>query len=232
MVTNVNNFKSKYPKLGNVAAVCVYPNFVSTVKKYLTSDVKIAAVAAGFPHSQTFIDIKLNEVERAIQEGADEIDIVLPVGLFLSEKYNIVGKELEMIREVSKDVTLKTILETGIYQYDSDIYNASILAMQCGADFIKTSTGKVQPAATPRAALIMCLAIKDFYKQTGKMVGLKPAGGISDGATALIYYIIVKEILGEEWLQPSLFRIGASQLANNILKEIIAEEGGVYEKYW
>ncbi len=221
----VNQFVDAYPELENVAAICVYPNMVSTVNSALEADgVNIAAVSAGFPSSQTFVEVKVAETALAISEGADEIDIVISVGKFLSGDYETMCDEIEEIREVCKERHLKVILETGALGSAANIKKASILAMYAGADFIKTSTGKMNPAATPEAAYVMCQAIKEYYQQTGRKVGFKPAGGINTVQDAIAYYTIVKEVLGEEWLDNHLFRLGTSRLANLLLSEILHED--------
>lgn len=207
----VNQFDELHPDLKNVAAICVYPNFAEIVKDTLeVEDVKIACVSGGFPSSQTFIEVKVAETAMAIMEGADEIDIVISVGKFLSGNYEEMCDEIQELKETCKDHHLKVILETGALKTASNIKKASILSMYAGADFIKTSTGKQQPAATPEAAYVMCQAIKEYYKETGIKIGFKPAGGINTVNDALVYYTIVKEILGEEWLNNSLFRLGTS----------------------
>ena len=221
----VNRFDSEFADLKNVAAICVYPNFAQVVKDTLeVENVNIACVSGGFPSSQTFIEVKIAETAMAIMEGADEIDIVISVGQFLNENYEEMCDEIEELKNTCKDKHLKVILETGALQTSSNIKKASILSMYSGADFIKTSTGKQQPAATPEAALVMCQAIKEYYDITGNKIGFKPAGGINTVNDALIYYTIVKEILGEEWLTNKLFRIGTSRLANLLLSEIRGEE--------
>lgn len=221
----VNQFDELHPDLKNVAAICVYPNFAEIVKDTLeVEDVKIACVSGGFPSSQTFIEVKVAETAMAIMEGADEIDIVISVGKFLSGNYEEMCDEIQELKETCKDHHLKVILETGALKTASNIKKASILSMYAGADFIKTSTGKQQPAATPEAAYIMCQAIKEYYKETGIKIGFKPAGGINTVNDALVYYTIVKEILGEEWLNNSLFRLGTSRLANLLLSDILGQE--------
>ena len=221
----VNQFDELHPDLKNVAAICVYPNFAETVKDTLeVEDVKIACVSGGFPSSQTFIEVKVAETAMAIMEGADEIDIVISVGKFLSGNYEEMCDEIQELKETCKDHHLKVILETGALKTASNIKKASILSMYAGADFIKTSTGKQQPAATPEAAYVMCQAIKEYYKETGIKIGFKPAGGINTVNDALVYYTIVKEILGEEWLNNSLFRLGTSRLANLLLSDILGQE--------
>lgn len=221
----VNQFDNEFPDLKNVAAICVYPNFAAIVKNTLEVEgINIACVAAGFPSSQTFTEIKVAETALAIADGADEIDIVLSVGKFLSGNYEDLCDEIEEIKEVCKDKHLKVILETGALSSAEKIKKASILSMYAGADFIKTSTGKQQPAATPEAAYVMCEAIKEYHTLTGNKIGFKPAGGINTVHDALVYYTIVKEILGEEWLNNGLFRLGTSRLANLLLSEIKHEE--------
>lgn len=221
----VNQFVDKYPELENVAAICVYPNMAGIVSNTLEDEeVQIAAVSAGFPSSQTFIEVKVAETALAISEGATEIDIVISVGKFLSGDYETMCDEIEELKEVCKERHLKVILETGALGNASNIKKASILSMYAGADFIKTSTGKQQPAATPEAAYIMCEAIKEYYQETGRKVGFKPAGGINTVHDALIYYTIVKEILGKEWLTNELFRLGTSRLANLLLSDILGKE--------
>lgn len=222
---NVNRFEESYPDLKNVAAICVYPCFAEIVKDTLeVEDVNIACVSAGFPSSQTFIEVKVAETAMAILDGADEIDIVISVGKFLSGDYETMCDEIAEIKATCKEKHLKVILETGALQSAENIKKASILSMYAGADFIKTSTGKQQPAATPEAAYVMCQAIKEYYEQTGIKVGFKPAGGINCVNDALIYYTIVKEVLGDEWLTNKLFRLGTSRLANLLLSEIVGEE--------
>ena len=222
---NVNRFDNEFPDLKNVAAICVYPNFAEIVRDTLeVEDVKIACVSAGFPSSQTFIEVKVAETSMAIMDGADEIDIVISVGKFLAGDYESVCDEIEELKAACKGKHLKVILETGALQTASNIKKASILSMYAGADFIKTSTGKQQPAATPEAAYVMCQAIKEYHALTGNKIGFKPAGGINSVNDALIYYTIVKEVLGEEWLNNSLFRLGTSRLANLLLAEITGRE--------
>ncbi|HKJ42174.1 MAG TPA: deoxyribose-phosphate aldolase [Sunxiuqinia sp.] len=221
----VNDFESDYPNLPNVAAICVYPNMVRTVKENMKDDnVSIAAVAGGFPGSMSFIEVKVKEARMAVDYGADEIDIVLPLWAFLDGDDTICREEVFTIKEAIGDAHLKVILETGALVDPEKIRHASFLAMESGADFIKTSTGKMAPAATPEAAIVMCQAIKDFHHRTGRKVGFKPAGGISTTEDAILYLTIVQEILGEEWMTPSLFRIGASRLANNLLSDLLDEE--------
>ena len=221
----VNELDDKYPDIKNVAAICVYPNFAKIVNDtLLVENVEIACVAGGFPSSQTFQEIKIAETAMAIHEGATEIDIVLSVGKFLSGDYEGVCDEIQEIKSVCGDKHLKVILETGALKSAENIKKASILSIYSGADFIKTSTGKESPAATPEAAYVMCQTIKEYYQKTGRKIGFKPAGGINSVNDALVYYTIVKEVLGEEWLTNELFRIGTSRLANLCLSEILGEE--------
>ena len=206
----VNRFDDEFPDLKNVAAICVYPNFAQVVKDTLEVEgINIACVSGGFPSSQTFTEVKIAETAMALADGADEIDIVIPVGAFLSGDYETMCEEIMELKETCKEHHLKVILETGALKTASNIKKASILSMYSGADFIKTSTGKQQPAATPEAAYVMCQAIKEYYEQTGNKVGFKPAGGINTVNDALIYYTIVKEVLGKEWLSNELFRLSS-----------------------
>ena len=221
----VNEFVDKYPDLENVATICVYPNMAEIVSDSLEADnVKIACVSGGFPSSQTFMEVKIAETAMAIHAGAEEIDIVMPVGKFLCGDYEGMCDEIGELKDVCGEKTLKVILETGALRTASNIKKAAILAMYAGADFIKTSTGKEAISATPEAALVMCEAIKEYYKETGRKVGFKAAGGIDSVKKALAYYTIVKEVLGEEWLNNGLFRIGTSRLTNLLLSDIIGEE--------
>lgn len=218
MCEKVNMLPDAYPSIPAVAAICIYPELVHVVKEHLVNPlVNIASVGGGFPGSQTFTNIKIMEIEQAINQGADEIDIVLPVGKFLMEDYEYVEYEIQVIKERIREVHLKVILETGSLKDYSLIRKASFLAIGSGADFIKTSTGKIAVGATPEAMIVMCQAIAEYYNKTGKKIGIKPAGGISDAETAILYYSIVNEILGEDWLNSERFRIGASRLANNLL---------------
>lgn len=224
MITKVNNFDQHYPTLPNVAAVCVYPSLIPIVKALLTEPIGIAAVSAGFPASQTFIEVKIAETAMCVMEGATEIDVVISVGKFLEKNYQAVYEELNEIKATCKNAHLKVILEVGALSTASNIKKAAILAMQADADFIKTSTGKIPQAATPEATYIMCQAIKEWYNMTGKKVGYKPAGGISTTQDAVRHYTLVKEILGNEWLQNDYFRFGASSLANQLLTSIVGTE--------
>jgi len=221
MCRKVNRIGELYADMPCVAAICVYPELVGVVKENLENPlVSIASVGGGFPASQTFTNIKVMEIEQAIELGAEEIDLVMNVGKFLMEDLEYVDYEIHVIKQRLGPVHLKVILETGSLKDLSLIRKASLLTIGAGADFIKTSTGKISPGATPEAMVVMCCAIRDFYMRTGKKIGIKPAGGISDPETALLYYQIVKEILGEEWLNRERFRIGASRLANRILAQI------------
>jgi deoxyribose-phosphate aldolase len=217
----VNSFSGRYTNIPNVAAICVFPNYVSVVKEKLSArNVKIASVGGAFPTSQTFQTIKVAECKMAIEAGADEIDIVIPVGAFLGNDFAQVAEEIREIKKAIGDKILKVIVESGLLGDYENIFKASMIAMDAGADFIKTSTGKTIVSATPEAAFVMCRAISDFYKETGIRVGFKAAGGIVEPSDASNYYYIVSHCLGEDWLNNSLFRIGASRLANNILSEI------------
>lgn len=221
----VNEFDDKYPDLKNVAAICVYPNMAEIVNDTLEADrVKIACVAGGFPSSQTFMEVKVAETAMALHAGADEIDIVMPVGKFLTGDYEGMCDEIQELKDVCGEKHLKVILETGALGTASNIKKAAILAMYSGADFIKTSTGKEQPAATPEAAYVMCEAIKEYYLETERKVGFKPAGGLNTVNDALVYYTIVKEVLGKDWLNNELFRLGTSRLADKLLSDILGEE--------
>lgn len=225
MVERVNAFESEYPELPNVAAICTYPNFAVVVKGALeVSNVEVAVVAGGFPSSQTFQEIKTAESSLAVADGATEVDIVLNLGLFYAGNYEEACDEIAEIKESIRNARLKVILETGALKTASDIKKASILSMYSGADFIKTSTGKVYPGATLEAAYVMCKCIKEYYDKTGNMVGFKVAGGVSSTDDAVKYYTIVKEILGEKWMNNKYFRIGTSRAANYILSSIVGKE--------
>jgi len=214
----VNDFEGS-SDVDNVAAICVFPNFVETVKEALTANVNIAAVAGGFPSSQ-FTEVKIAETGLAVASGADEIDIVLNLGYFLEENYEDVCEEIDEIKNACREAKLKVILETGALKSAKNIMKASILALYSGADFIKTSTGKVYEGATLEAAYVMCTAIKEYNQKTGNKAGFKASGGISTTEDAVKYYTIVKELLGDEYLNKEYFRIGASKLANNLLESI------------
>ena len=221
----VNQFDEQYPNLPHVATICVYPRFARTVAETLEVDgVEIACVSGSFPSSQALIEVKTIETQLAVKDGATEIDMVLSVGEFLEGDYETVCDEIQQMKEACGDKKMKVILETGCLKTAANIKTASILAMYSGADYIKTSTGKLEPAATPEAAYVMCQAIKEYYEQTGIQIGFKPAGGLNSVMDALIYYTIVKEVLGEKWLTNEMFRMGTSRLANMLLSEVIGEE--------
>lgn len=221
----VNAFDAEHPEMKNVAAICVYPNFAPVVRAVLeVSSVDIACVAGGFPSSQTFPEVKIAETALAVEGGADEIDIVLNVGDFLDGDYEGVCDEISEIKHSCRDARLKVILETGALKTARNMRDAAILAMYSGADFIKTSTGKEYPGASLDAAYVMCRCIKEYYEQTGRMVGFKPAGGVRTPEDAVSYYCIVREVLGEKWLTNEFFRLGASGLANNLLTAIFGTE--------
>ena len=221
----VNQFDEAYPTLPHVATICVYPRFAKIVSETLEVDgVEIACVSGSFPSSQALIEVKTVETALAVKDGATEIDMVLSVGTFLSGDYETVCDEIQQMKEACGDKKMKVILETGCLKTASNIKTASLLAMYSGADYIKTSTGKEMPAATPEAAYVMCQAIKEYYEQTGVQIGFKPAGGLNSVMDAIIYYTIVKEVLGEKWLTNQWFRMGTSRLANLLLSEVIGEE--------
>lgn len=221
----VNQFEEAYPTLPHVATICVYPKFANIVSQTLEVEgVEIACVSGSFPSSQSLIEVKNIETQLAIKDGATEIDIVMPVGAFLSGDYETVVDEIQQQKEACGDHDMKVILETGCLKTAANIKRASILAMYAGADYIKTSTGKLEPAATPEAAYVMCQAIKEYYDETGIMIGFKPAGGLNSVMDALIYYTIVKEVLGEKWLTNKYLRLGTSRLANLLLSEVTGEE--------
>jgi len=220
-VEKVNKFDDVYPELGHVATVCVYPNFARICAETLENEeIEIACVSGCFPSSQSFIEVKIAETALAIKDGATEIDIVIPVGKFLTGDYEGMCDEIAEIKTVCGEKKLKTILETGCLKTASNIKKASLLAMYAGADYIKTSTGKLEPAATPEAAFVMCQAIKEYYDKTGIQIGFKPAGGMKTVEDALTYYTIVKEVLGEKWLTNQWLRLGTSSLANKLLSDI------------
>jgi deoxyribose-phosphate aldolase len=215
------DFYEKYPHIPNVASICVYPSFVETVGLEIDgTPMRITSVAGGFPASQSFIEVKALEVAMAIENGADEIDIVLNPGMMLAGRDSEAASEVELLREEAKDVVLKVIIESGALKSPELIRRASLVSMFAGADFIKTSTGKIDVAATPEAAFVMCHAIKDYYNLTGRKVGFKAAGGVKTPEDAALYYTIVEEVLGAEWLTTELFRIGASSAANNLISAI------------
>lgn len=224
-VKRVNDFDNEYPQYPNVAAICVYSNFAGVVRSVLeVSGVGIAVVAGGFPSSQTFTAVKVADVALATAEGADEVDVVLNVGLLLDENYEEMCDELIELKHTAKDAKLKVIIESGALKTPELIRNACLLAMWSDADFIKTSTGKIYQGASPEAAYVMCRCIKEYFEKTGRKVGFKAAGGVRSTDEALLYYAIVKDVLGNEWLNKELFRIGASSLANNVLADMLGEE--------
>ena len=221
----VNQFENEYPDLPHVATICVYPRFAKVVSETLEVEgVEIACVSGSFPSSQALIEVKTVETALALKDGATEIDMVQSVGAFLSGDYETVCDEIQQMKETCGEHKLKVILETGCLKTAANIKTASILAMYAGADYIKTSTGKLEPAATPEAAYVMCQAIKEYYDETGIQIGFKPAGGLNSVMDALIYYTIVKEVLGEKWLTNQWFRMGTSRLANMLLSEVTGEE--------
>ena len=221
----VNQFDEEYPTLPHVATICVYPRFARTVAETLEVDgVEIACVSGSFPSSQSLIEVKTVETALAIKDGATEIDIVQPVGSFLEGDYETVVEEIQQQKEAGGEHDMKVILETGCLKTAKNIKTASLLAMYAGADYIKTSTGKLEPAATPEAAYVMCQAIKEYYDETGIQIGFKPAGGLNSVMDALIYYTIVKEVLGERWLTNKWLRLGTSRLANMLLSEVVGKE--------
>lgn len=228
LVGKVNSFRDSYPEWPLPASVCVYPNFASTVKAARKTDFNITVVSACFPSSQSFIEVKLKECEMAVEQGADEVDIVLALNSFLAGDYETASEEIRRVRECidavaskqGRKVHLKVILETGLLRTPELIANASFLAMEAGADFIKTSTGKVDVNATPVAAYVMCECIAKYMEMTGKKIGFKPAGGISSAADALCYYSIVSSVLGKGWLDKEYFRFGVSRVANSILSAV------------
>ena len=221
----VNQFDEQYPELPHVATICVYPCFAKTVSETLEVDgVEIACVSGSFPSSQALIEVKVAETALAIKDGATEIDIVMPVGKFLSGNYEEVADEISELKNVCGEKKMKVILETGCLKTAANIKKASILSMYAGADYIKTSTGKLEPAATPEAAYVMCQAIKEYYDKTGIQIGFKPAGGLNTVMDAITMYTIVKEVLGEKWLTNQWFRMGTSRLANLLLSEVVGHE--------
>ncbi|MBO7282631.1 MAG: deoxyribose-phosphate aldolase [Alistipes sp.] len=215
-------FTQKFPNIPNVASICVYPPFVEDVGLEVDgTPMRITSVAGAFPAAQSFIEVKALEVAMAIENGADEIDIVLNPGLIISNHIDEAASEVELLCNEAKDVVLKVIIESGALKTPELIRRASLVSMFAGADFIKTSTGKIDVAATPEAAFVMCHAIKDYYKATGRKVGFKAAGGVKTPEDAALYYTIVEEVLGKEWLTTDLFRIGASSAANNLISAIV-----------
>ncbi|WP_278983147.1 deoxyribose-phosphate aldolase [Segatella bryantii] len=226
MVEKVNSFAHDYSDMPHVATVVTYPSFTKLVRNTLEVDgVNIANVSGCFPSSQARMEVKVAETALAIQDGADEIDIVMPVGKFLSEDYEGVAEDImELKSTCGEEIPMKVILETGDLLNCSNIKKASILSMYAGADYIKTSTGKEKISATPEAVYVMCTAIKEYFEETGNKIGLKPAGGLNTVQDALIYYTIVKEVLGEEWLTNKMFRLGTSRLANLLLSAVQGKE--------
>ncbi len=221
----VNDFDNDYPQYKNVAAICVYSNFAEVVKTHLDVEgVDVAVVAAGFPSSQTFEAVKVADVALAVEAGADEVDIVLNMGLFLDEDYEDLCDEIIELKHTAKHAKLKVILETGALKTAENIKKASVLSMYSGADFIKTSTGKIYSGASLEAAYVMCSCIKEYFETSGRKVGFKASGGVRTAEEAVAYYTIVKEVLGDEWLNHDLFRIGASSLANNLLSAMEGKE--------
>jgi deoxyribose-phosphate aldolase len=228
LVNKVNDFQQTRPEWPVPASICVYPNFASVVKEARTADFNITVVSACFPSSQSFLEVKLKECEIAVEQGADEVDIVLALNAFLAGDYETAAEEIRQVRACidavaarqGRQVHLKVILETGLLRTAEAIATASFLAMEAGADFIKTSTGKVDVNATPAAAYVMCECIAKYYAATGKKIGFKPAGGISTAADALSYYSIVSSVLGKEWLNKELFRFGVSRVANSLLAAV------------
>lgn len=228
LVNKVNSFREAYPEWPLPASVCVYPNFAATVKDARTCDFNITVVSACFPSSQSFLEVKLRECEIAVEQGADEVDIVLALSAFLAGDYEAAAEEIRQVRacidkvaaKQGRTVHLKVILETGLLRTPEAIAEASFLAMEAGADFIKTSTGKVDVNATPAAAYVMCECIAKYHEMTGKKIGFKPAGGISSAADALCYYSIVSSLLGKDWLNKELFRFGVSRVANSLLAAV------------
>ncbi|MBQ1268341.1 MAG: deoxyribose-phosphate aldolase [Muribaculaceae bacterium] len=224
-VKRVNDFDNDYPQFKNVAAICVYSNFAEIVRSNLeVSGVDIAVVAGGFPSSQTFTEVKVADAALAVAGGANEVDIVMNLGYYLDNNYAELSDEIIEIKHAIRDAKLKVILETGALKSAEDIKRASILSLYSEADFIKTSTGKIYPGASLEAAWVMCQCIKEYYEKTGRKVGFKAAGGIRTTEEAVQYYAIVKEVLGDEWLNQDLFRIGASSLANSLLSSMLGEE--------
>ena len=236
LVNKVNAFQDSYPEWPLPASICVYSNFASTVKEARKADFNITVVSACFPTSQSFLEVKLKEVEMAVEQGADEVDIVLALNSFLAGDTETAAEEIRQVRRVidevagkqGREVHLKVILETGLLRTPENIANASFLAMEAGADFIKTSTGKVDVNATPVAAYVMCECIAKYQALTGKKIGFKPAGGISTAADALCYYSIVASVLGKDWLNKRMFRFGVSRVANSILSAVEQKTVGYF----
>ena len=223
LVGLVNNFDEKFEIMPTPAALCVYPSFISTVKDNLQEDLEIATVV-GFPHSNTYTEVKIAETGMCVMDGATEIDVVMPLGLFCSQNYDEVYVELSEVKTACQNAKMKVILETGLLNDPVEIKKASILAMTAGADFIKTSTGKSSVGATLEAVYVMSQAVKEFYEINKHKVGVKVAGGVSDTKSAVGYFTLVASILGEEWMTSDLFRIGASRLVNNLLSSLANRE--------
>ncbi len=225
LTERVNAFEDAYPRLPHVAAICVYPCYADIVSKSLEIEgVEVVCVSGSFPSSQACIEVKTVETALAVRDGATEIDIVMSVGKFLNEDYETVCDEISELKAVCGERKMKVILETGLLGSCANVKKASILAMYAGADYIKTSTGKEMPAATPEAAYVMCQAIKEYYDVTGIQIGFKPAGGLNTVHDALTYYTIAKEVLGEKWLTNQYFRLGTSRLANLLLSDLVGED--------
>jgi len=228
-------YKAMHPhdslqNIPTVAAVCVYPSHVSTAKKALQgSDIQVASVATAFPSGQSNLEVKLSDTKFAVEQGADEIDMVISRGQFLAGNYQYVFDEIAAVKEACGKAHLKVILETGELDTLDNVRKASEIAMYAGADFIKTSTGKIQPAATMQVTYVMLDAIKEYYLKTGKMIGMKPAGGISNSKLALHYLVMLNEVLGEKWMNKEYFRFGASSLANDVLMQLVKSETGIYQ---
>lgn len=214
------NEKDGASEIPNVAAICVYPNMVEMVKETLTADVNIASVAGGFPHAQTYIEVKIAECALAVANGANEIDIVIDLGKYYDGNIQELCEDIQEMKSTIKEAQLKVILETGAQKTLEDIVKTTLLSLYCGADFIKTSTGKVYQGATPEAVYAICYALKEYTKQTGERAGVKISGGVSTTEDAVKYYTIVKEMLGEEYLNNTMFRVGASSLAAKLEKDI------------
>ena len=230
MCYKANHLHDSFPGLPSVAAVCVYPSMVKLAKSLVkNSTVKVASVSTAFPSGQAPIDVKISDTKFAVDQGADEIDMVISRGKFLAGEFSFVYDEIAQIKEVCGKSRLKVILETGELATLDNVRKASDLAIHAGADFIKTSTGKIQPAATMQVTYTMLMAIRDYYDETGIMIGMKPAGGISNSKLALHNLVMVKEVLGEEWLTNKWFRFGASSLANDVLMQILKTETGKYQ---
>ncbi len=230
MCYKASHLHDEFPGLPTVAAVCVYPNFVDVaVRELKGTGVKVASVATAFPSGHSSLEIKLEDTKMAVDQGADEVDMVISRGRFHQGEYQYVFDEIAAVKEACGKARLKVILETGELGTLDKVRKASDIAIYAGADFIKTSTGKIKPAATLPVTLVMLEAIKDYYYETGNMVGMKPAGGISNAKLALQYLIMVKETLGNKWLNNQWFRFGASSLANDILMQIMKQETGIYQ---